>query len=159
MAMRMDYRKLAADALHGLGETHQQLAKSALPSTLLDLVYLRVSQINGCAYCLSSHGRDLLKAGVALDKLVLLSAWRETGSLYSETERAALQWAESLTRVSETGAPDEDYEALVANFNDADAAHLTVAIALINAYNRIAIGFRQPPLPLPQGPSAPPASA
>ena len=153
MTIRMDYRKLAAAALQGLGETHQQLAKSALPSTLLDLVYLRVSEINGCAYCLSSHGRDLLRAGVALDKLVLLSAWRETGGLYSDTERAALQWAESLTDVSRTGAPDQDYEALVANFNDADAAQLTVAIALINAYNRIAIGFRQPPVPLPKGPS------
>jgi AhpD family alkylhydroperoxidase len=145
----MDYRKLAGAALRGLGEAHQQLAQSTLPPTLLDLVYLRVSQMNGCAYCLSSHGRDLLKAGVSLDKLVLLSAWRETGSLFSESERAALRWAESLTRVASTGAPDEDYEVLVANFNDADAAHLTVAIGLINAYNRLAIGFRQPPLPLP----------
>ena len=152
MALRMDYRKLARVALRGLGETHQQLAQSSLPTTLLDLVYLRVSQINGCAYCMSSHAGDLLKAGVSLDKLVLLSAWRETGALFSDGERAALQWAESLTCISSTGAPDEDYEVLVANFNDSDAALLTVAIGLINTYNRIAIGFRQPPVTLPSQP-------
>ncbi|MEO8367097.1 MAG: carboxymuconolactone decarboxylase family protein [Pseudoxanthomonas sp.] len=148
MSARLHYRSLAAAALRGLGDTHQQIASSDLPPTLVDLVYLRVSQINGCTYCLSTHSRDLLKAGVSMDKLMLLPAWREAGDVYSEIERAALQWAESLTLVSSTGAPDADYEVLVANFNDTDAAFLTIAIGLINTYNRMAIGFRQPPVRL-----------
>lgn len=149
MNQRLDYSRLAGPALRGLGDARAQIARSSLPASLVDLVYLRVSQINRCAYCLSTHGRDLLDAQAPLAKLVLLQAWRETGDVFTERERAALRWAESLTLVHRTGAPDEDYEALIANFDDGDAAHLTVAIGLINAYNRVGIGFRQQPIGLP----------
>jgi AhpD family alkylhydroperoxidase len=108
-------------------------------------VYLRVSQINGCAYCIDMHSRDLLKLGVPIDKLVLVPVWHEAGNLFSARERAAFAWAETVTRVAETGIPDADYEAAAAEFSDKELADLTYAIGLMNAYNRFSIGFRVPP--------------
>jgi AhpD family alkylhydroperoxidase len=119
--------------------------KSALPETLVLLVYLRVSQINGCAYCIDMHSRDLLAKGVAIEKLVLVPAWREAGELFDGKERAALAWAETVTRVASTGVPDEEYEAASAEFEPTDLTDLTIAIGLMNAYNRLAISFRRPP--------------
>jgi alkylhydroperoxidase family enzyme len=91
------------------------------------------------------HSRDLLKEGLTVDKLVLVPAWREGGKLFDDTERAALAWAETVTRVAETGVPDVDYEAAAAVFAPKQLADLTIAIGLMNAYNRMAISFRNPP--------------
>ena len=102
---------------------------------------MRVSQINGCAYCLHMHTKDARAAGESEQRLYLLNAWEES-QLYTPRERAALQWTEALTLVSETHAPDADYEAVRAAFSDTELANLTMLIGTINAWNRIAIGFR-----------------
>ena len=98
-------------AYKALGGVYGYVMQSGLSAELVELVYLRVSQINNCAYCLDMHTRDLIKKGVEIEKLALVQAWAEAGPLYSERERAALAWAEAVTRVSETGVPDEAFEA------------------------------------------------
>lgn len=145
MTQRMAYDSFAAGGMKALGGVHAYVAQSGLPQVLVELVNLRVSQINGCAYCLDMHSRALLKDGVPIEKLVLVQAWEEAGALFTERERAALAWAETVTRVSETGVPDADYAAARAVFDERDLANLTVAIGLINAYNRLAISFRATP--------------
>jgi AhpD family alkylhydroperoxidase len=145
MTQRLDHRTLAADGMRALGAVHQYVVGSGLPRTLLDLVFLRVSQINGCAYCIAMHSHDLRKADVPVDKLMLLSAWRDVDGLYSDQERVALRWAESVTSIGETGAPEADYRAAAAAFDGKALVDLTIAIGLINTYNRLAIGFRTAP--------------
>jgi AhpD family alkylhydroperoxidase len=140
---RLDHQAIAPEGMRSLGGVYTYVRKSGLPHELVDLVYLRVSQINGCAYCVSSHSRDLLDAGVPAGTLLMLTTWRGAGAVFSERERAALQWAESLTLVSQTHAPDGDYEALCAQFGERERVDLTLAIGLINNYNRLAIGFRK----------------
>src|SRR4029453_14395823 len=125
--------------------------QSGLPAELVNLVYLRVSQINNCAYCLDMHTRDLIKQGVKIEKLALLQAWEEAGHLFSERERAALAWAETVTRVSETGIPDEAFQAARAVFEEKELVDLTIAIGLMNTYNRLAIGFRNTPQAVREG--------
>jgi AhpD family alkylhydroperoxidase len=112
---------------------------------LVDLVYLRISQINNCAYCLDMHTRDLLKKGVRIEKLALVQAWAEAGNLFDKRERAALAWAETVTRVSETGVPDQAFQAARAVFEERELVDLTIAIGLMNVYNRLAISFRNTP--------------
>jgi AhpD family alkylhydroperoxidase len=121
------------------------LQKCGLPKQLLDLVNLRVSQINGCAYCIDMHSRDLLESGLNVDKLVLVPVWRDAGEVFGSRERVALAWAETVTRVAETGVPDADYEAAAAEFNAKELADLTYAIGLMNAFNRLGIAFRPTP--------------
>ena len=121
------------------------IQKSGLPKQLVDIVYLRISQINGCAYCIDMHSRDLLKSGLAVDKLVLVPVWREAGNVFSTRERVALAWAETVTRVAETGVPDAEYEVAAAEFSDEELADLTYAIGLMNVFNRLGISFRSPP--------------
>ncbi len=145
MTERMDYNAATPAGMKALGGVYGYIRQSGLPNTLIDLVYLRISQINGCAYCIDMHSRDLLQEGVAVEKLVLVPAWREGGALFDETERAALAWAETVTRVAETGVPDAEYEAAAAVFDRKQLADLTIAIGLMNAYNRLAISFRNPP--------------
>ena len=145
MTERLNYLAASPRGMQAFGGVHLHVEKSGLPSALVNLVYLRVSQINGCSYCISTHSRDLLKENVPVQKLLLLQVWRESGDLFSARERAALQWAEALARVAETHAPDADYQAVRAVFDDKELADLTFAIALINAYNRIGIGFGQGP--------------
>jgi AhpD family alkylhydroperoxidase len=145
MTQRMDYAAAAPGGMKALGSVYGYVAQSGLPAILIELVYLRVSQINGCAYCIDMHSRDLLKEGITVEKLVLVPAWREGGALFDDTERAALAWAETVTRVAETGVPDADYEAAAAVFDRKQLADLTIAIGLMNAYNRMAISFRAPP--------------
>lgn len=108
---------------------------------LRELVKIRASQINGCTICLHMHTQAARKAGESEERLYMLDAWRET-SLYSEKERAALGWTEALTRVSETHAPDEAYEALREQFSDEEQVNLTLLIGAINSFNRIGVGFR-----------------
>jgi AhpD family alkylhydroperoxidase len=145
MTQRMDHNTATPAGMKALGGVYGHILQSGLPKVLVDLVYLRVSQINGCAYCIDMHSRDLLKEGVTIDKLVLVPGWREAGALFGATERAALAWAETVTRVAETGVPDADYEAAAAEFGDKELADLTYAIGLMGAFNRLGISFRTPP--------------
>ena len=144
MTQRMDYDAATPAGVKALGAVYGHVRQS-LPKTLVDLVYLRVSQINGCAYCIDMHSRDLVKEGVPVEKVVLVPAFREGGVLFDETERAALSWAETVTRVAETGVPDAEYQAAAAVFDEKQLADLTVAIGLMNAYNRLAVSFRATP--------------
>jgi len=145
MSSRIDYAKVSPDGYKAFGGVYMTLQKSGLSKELVDIVYLRISQINGCAYCIDMHSRDLLKGGLAVDKLVLVPVWHEAGEVFSRRERAALAWAETVTRVSETGVPDADYEAAIAEFGDKELADLTYAIGLMNAFNRLGISFRATP--------------
>jgi AhpD family alkylhydroperoxidase len=150
MTQRMDYIAATPAGVKALGGVHSHIMQSGLPRTLVDLVYLRVSQINGCAYCIDMHSHELLKEGMAINKLVLVPAWREGGALFDDTERAALAWAETVTRVAETGVPEAEYKAAAAVFDRKQLADLTIAIGLMNAYNRMAISFRVPPAAVKQ---------
>jgi AhpD family alkylhydroperoxidase len=150
MTQRMDYNAATPAGMKALGGVYGHILQSGLPKVLVDLVYLRVSQINGCAYCIDMHSRDLLKEGVTIDKLVLLPAWREATALFSAAERAALAWAETVTRVADTGVPDAEYEAAAGVFDQKQLADLTIAIGLMNAYNRMAISFRAVPAAVAQ---------
>ena len=145
MSNRLDYIKTAPAGVKALGGVYGYIMQSGLSSALVELIYLRISQINNCAYCLDMHTRDLLKKGEKPEKLALLQAWREAGALFDERERAALAWAETVTRVAETGVPDEAYQAARAVFEERELVDLTIAISLMNAYNRMAISFRATP--------------
>ncbi|HEY6719617.1 MAG TPA: carboxymuconolactone decarboxylase family protein [Reyranella sp.] len=145
MTQRLDYQKLSAAGVRAVGGVYMYVVNSGLPKELVDLVFLRASQINGCAYCIDTHSRDLQKAGVAVDKIMLLSAWREAGDLFTAKEKAALQWAEEVTLVSETHASDEAFAVLSAEFQPKEISDLTLAIGLINLFNRLSVGFRRPP--------------
>lgn len=145
MSKRIDYAKVSPEGYKAFGGVYTTLLKGSLPKELVDLVYLRVSQINGCAFCIDMHTRDLLKAGLAVEKMVLVPVWHDAGALFTTRERAALAWAETVTRVSETGVPDADYEAAAAEFSDTELADLTYAIGLMNAFNRFGISFRSVP--------------
>jgi len=145
MAQRLDYEKIAPGGVKALGGVYGYVLQSGLSTELVELVYLRVSQINNCAYCLDMHTRDLVKMGVQIDKLALLQAWAEAGDLFSERERAALAWAETVTRVAESGVPDEAFASARAVFEEKELTDLTVAIGLMNTYNRMAISFRKTP--------------
>ena len=145
MSKRLDYNEIAPAGAKALGGVYGYVLQSKIPPVLVDLVYLRVSQINNCAYCLDMHTRDLLKKGQKIEKLALLQAWAEAGNLFDERERAALAWAETVTRVADTGVPDEAYKAARAVFEERELVDLTIAISLMNAYNRMAISFRNTP--------------
>ncbi len=145
MSKRLDYNQIAPAGAKALGGVYGYVLQSGLPPVLVDLVYLRISQINNCAYCLDMHTRDLLKKGQQIEKIALVQAWREAGNLFDARERAALAWAETVTRVAETGVPDEAYTAARALFDERELTDLTIAIGLMNAYNRMAISFRNTP--------------
>lgn len=145
MTQRLDHLTSTPGGMKALGGVHGYLAQTDLPKQLIDLVFLRTSQLNGCAYCIDMHSRDLLKSGLSVDKLVLVPAWREAGALFTAQEQAALAWTESVTLVAETGIPDADFAAVRAQFSEKDVADLTIAIGLMNAYNRIGVGFRLTP--------------
>ncbi len=146
MTNRIDYAKASPEGFKALGGVYVSIQKSGLPKDLVDLVYLRISQINGCAYCIDMHSRDLLqKSGITVEKLVLVPVWRDARDVFTTRERAALAWAETVTRVAETGIPDADYEAAAAEFSDKELADLTYAIGLMNVFNRLGIAFRTPP--------------
>ncbi|WP_439813638.1 carboxymuconolactone decarboxylase family protein [Zavarzinia sp. CC-PAN008] len=146
MSERLDYAKAAPEGVKPLGALHHYLSHCSLPAQLVDLVYLRVSQINGCAYCIDLHTRDLLKLGVAADKITLVPVWREALALFDAREQAALAWAETVTLVARTQVPDADYEAARAVFGDRELADLTIAIAAMNAFNRLGVSFRKTPM-------------
>jgi AhpD family alkylhydroperoxidase len=145
MNKRIDYAKASPEGFKAFGGVYVSIQKSGLPPELINLVYLRVSQLNGCAYCIDMHSRDLLKQGLAVEKLVLVPVWHDAGTVFTPRERVALAWAETVTRVAETGVPDADYETAANEFNDKELADLTYAIGLMNAFNRFGISFRVPP--------------
>jgi len=145
MSKRLDYNEIAPVGMKALGGVYGYVMQSSLSPVLVDLVYLRISQINNCAYCLDMHTHDLLKKGQKIEKLALVQAWAEAGPLFDERERAALAWAESVTRVAETGVPDQAYQAARTVFDERELVDLTIAIGLMNTYNRIAISFRNTP--------------
>jgi AhpD family alkylhydroperoxidase len=148
MSNRIDYAKVSPEGYKAFGGVYVTLLKGSLPKTLVDLVYLRISQINGCAFCIDMHTRDLVKSGLAVEKLVLVPVWHDAGQLFSQRERAALAWAETVTRVAQTGVPDADYAAAAAEFTEIELADLTYAIGLMNAFNRFGIAFRSTPAAL-----------
>jgi AhpD family alkylhydroperoxidase len=145
MTDRINYSGASPEGYKAFGNVYGYLQKSGLPAELIDLVYLRVSQINGCAFCIDMHSRDLISLGVSVEKLVLVPVWHDAGNVFSQRERAALAWAETVTRVAETGVADADYEAAAALFNEKELADLTYAIGLMNAFNRFGVAFRSKP--------------
>lgn len=155
MIPRLNYPAVAPDALEPLAALERQLRGASLEHGLMYLVKLRASQINGCAYCLHMHAREARKAGEAQERLDVLAAWRES-PLFTDRERAALGWTETLTRLAETGAPDGDYQAMRREFGEREAVDLTLLIGAINIWNRLAVGFRSVH---PVSPDARPAAA
>jgi AhpD family alkylhydroperoxidase len=135
--------KLAPEAVKVMMALETILNSTGLEHSLLELVKLRASQINGCAFCIHMHVTDLRSHGETEMRLYMLSAWRES-SLYTDRERAALAWTEALTRISETGAPDADYEVLKSQFTEAEQVNLTFVIGTINVWNCLQVGFRAP---------------
>ena len=117
------------------------VAKSGLEPSLQELVKIRASQINGCSVCLNMHTQEARRAGESEQRIYMLDAWRES-PLYNPRERAALAWTESLTRVAETHAPDEDYQMIAEQFTPEEQINLTMMIVVINGFNRIGVGFR-----------------
>lgn len=142
---RIKFHDVAPEGAKALRAAHEYLEHCSLPSLLVNLVYLRASQINGCAYCVDLHTRDLRKDGMSVEKIVLVPVWRESHAVFSEREQAALAWTESLTWIPSTHAPDADYALAAAAFNERELADLTMAIAVMNAYNRLGAGLRLPP--------------
>lgn len=139
--LRLPFATLSPAAYQGLLATNTALAASPLGLPLVELVYLRVSQINGCSYCLGMHSQALRECGVAQDKLDCLAGWR-VSELFDDRERAALAWTETLTYVHDKGAPDELYEPLKAHLSDIEISDLTLAVSLMNAFNRLAVGMK-----------------
>ncbi|WP_438866550.1 carboxymuconolactone decarboxylase family protein [Pseudomonas sp. L1(2025)] len=145
MTHRINYSSASPEGYKAFGNVYGYLLKSGLPTELIDLVYLRVSLINGCAFCIDMHSRDLLNLGVATEKLMLVPVWHDAGNVFTPRERIALAWAESVTRVAETGVPDAVYEAAATEFSEKELADLTYAISLMNAFNRLGVAFRSKP--------------
>ncbi|MDX3808576.1 carboxymuconolactone decarboxylase family protein [Bosea thiooxidans] len=142
MSQRLNAFQVAPGAIDAVLKTQIYVNECGLEHSLLELVKMRASQINGCAYCLHMHAADARKAGESEARLYLLDAWHESG-LYSPRERAALAWTEALTRVSSEGGPsDATFAELRAHFSEKEAVDLTVAIGAINTWNRINVGFR-----------------
>ena len=144
MEARLDYARAAPAAAKAMFALQAAVNASGLEATLQELVKLRVSQINGCAFCIDLHSRDATAKGEKPERLFLLDAWREA-PVYTPRERAALAWAESLTLVSQTHAPDAVYAEAREHFDEAGLVNLTLAVVAINAWNRFAIGFRAVP--------------
>jgi AhpD family alkylhydroperoxidase len=144
---RIPYYKVAPDALKAVRGVENYIQHCGLEKSLIELVKMRASQINGCAYCLYMHSSDARKQGETEQRLYLLDAWEES-TLYTPRERAALAWTEAVTRVAETHAPASVYEGLRPHFSEKEIVDLTVLIGTINLWNRLAISFRsQHPVP------------
>jgi len=140
MTARIHYTK-APGVLDAMLNLHKYLGQTGIEENLLNLVYLRASQINGCAYCLDMHWKDLRAAGESEQKLSMLEAWREAPG-FTDRERAALAWAEAVTLVTEGHVPDAVYNLAREQFNEAELANLTLAVVAINGWNRLNIAFR-----------------
>ncbi|MCP1444515.1 AhpD family alkylhydroperoxidase [Pseudomonas sp. GGS8] len=144
MQTRIDFYTASPDALKAMMALETAVSKLPLEKSLIELVKLRASQINGCAFCIDMHTADAIKDGETPRRLFAVTAWREA-PFFTHRERAALAWTESLTQLSLTHAPDEDYALLSAEFSPKEMIDLTVAISTINSWNRLAVGFRKMP--------------
>ncbi|MBV8921221.1 carboxymuconolactone decarboxylase family protein [Bradyrhizobium sp.] len=144
MTPRMNFMQAAPDTIKALTALEAQIQGSGLEQSLIELVKTRASQINGCAYCINMHTQDARKHGETEQRLYLLNAWRES-PVFSGRERAALAWTEAVTLIADTHAPDDLYQDVRKHFSDAETVNLTMLIATINAWNRLAISFRAVP--------------
>jgi AhpD family alkylhydroperoxidase len=144
MNIRIDWLKAAPGVAKALFGLQAAVNDSGLEHPLLELVKMRASQINGCAYCLDMHSKDARATGETEQRLCLLPAWREAAHFYTERERAALEWTEALTLITAGHAPDAVYQEVARHFSEAELAQLTLAIIAINGWNRLNIGFRTP---------------
>ena len=142
MDQRLDFYRASPEGLKALIALDAAVGKLGLERQLLDLVKLRASQINGCAYCVDVHSADARKNGESERRLFAIPVWREV-PFFSARERAALAWTEALTRIADTHAPDADFDALKASFSESEMVNLTLAIVTINAWNRLSVGFRK----------------
>jgi len=148
MSARLNYAVVAPGAIKAQYGVHTYLEGCGLPMTLQELIFLRVSQLNGCAYCLDMHSKALRQAGEGQQRLDAVAGWREAHGLFSAREQAALAWAEALTLVADTRqVPDAIYEAVKAQFEDRELVDLTLAVCSINSWNRLAVGFAMGPKP------------
>lgn len=141
---RINYYTAAPQTMKAMMGLEKAAAASVLPASLRELVRIRASQINGCAYCIDMHTADALKAGETPRRLMALSAWKET-PFFNPRERAALLWAETLTLVADKHAPDDIYQEVAAQFSEQELSELTFVIAAINAWNRFGVGFAMQP--------------
>jgi AhpD family alkylhydroperoxidase len=144
MTPRLNIFQVAPEGTKAMLAVGTAVEASGLEHSLIELVKLRASQINGCAFCIHMHATDAVKHGESAMRIHLLSAWRES-PLFTDRERAALAWTESLTKVAETGAPDADYALLKGHFSDAEIGNLTLLIGTINLWNRVQVGLRAIP--------------
>lgn len=141
MTPRLNPQAVAPDVIQAMIELEKRARAGGLEPSLVELVKIRASQINGCAFCIHMHTKDARAQGEREERLYLLDAWRES-PLYSAHERAALAWTEALTRLADTHAPDADYEMAREQFSEEELVKLTLLIATINAWNRFGVGFR-----------------
>jgi AhpD family alkylhydroperoxidase len=146
--MRLPYDTLAADGMKALGGVYAYVLRCGLEKPLVDLAYLRASQINGCAYCIDMHTHEAIAGGASVEKLMLVSTWQEAGAYFTLRERAALEWTEVVTLIAGDQVPDKAFLAAQEEFSDKELADLTLAIGVINTYNRMAISFRRTPTSL-----------
>jgi AhpD family alkylhydroperoxidase len=144
MNTRLDFYKASPEGIKALIALDASVGKLGLETSLVDLVKLRASQLNGCSYCIDLHTREARQRGETERRLYLLANWREA-PLFSAREQAALAWTEALTLIATSHAPDADYEAVRVQFSEAERVNLSLAIVTINAWNRLAIGFRKTP--------------
>ena len=141
MKPRLEYSKVAPGAFEAMHQMQRYVDNSGLERSLMELVKMRASQINGCAYCLDMHSKDARALGETEQRLYGLNAWHES-PFYTERERAALAWTEALTLISQTHAPDDVYQEVRKQFSEKELVNLTMVIVAINGWNRLAIGFR-----------------
>jgi len=144
MEQRLNFYQACPDAMKAMVGLEHHIGKSSLEKPLMELVRLRASQINGCAYCVALHSSDARKAGESERRLAAVVVWRET-PFFTDRERAALDWAEALTLISQTHVPDEVWERVKPHFTPEELVDLTLLVSTINAWNRFAIAFRKTP--------------
>jgi len=144
MNQRLDFYKASPEAIKAMVGLEQRIGKSGLEKSLIELVRLRASQINGCAYCVDMHSADARKGGENERRLATLSVWRET-PFFTDRERAALAWTESLTLIADNHVPDSVWQAVQPHFSEQELTDLTLLVVAINGWNRFAIAFRKLP--------------
>ena len=147
MSRRIDPWTAAPQLMKQMVDYSKNVEAAGLERSLIELVKIRASQMNGCAICLHMHAEEARRQGESDNRIIMLDAWREA-ELYTPREKAALAWTEALTRLTETRAPDEAYEAAKAEFSDEELVKLTLMINVINSFNRIGVGFRRAPITL-----------
>lgn len=144
MQPRLRYDQVYPEAMQAMLALSQAVEKTGLPRQLVNLVVYRVSQINGCAFCLDMHSKDLRALGETEQRIYMISAWRDAPNIYNSHERAALAWAEAVTELKDREVPDEIYELALKEFSEPELAQLTLAIVAINGWNRFNVAFRTP---------------